>query len=144
MPLAVLFFLAAAAAYAGFQWTVQVVVYRQFSAVPPDAFADYELSHQRRISYLVGPLFAALVGTVGWLIVDPPPSIAWWATLLAGAAVALILGVTAFGAVPRHRRLSVGWDAAAYHGLLRADLVRTLAATAVLVLALAFAGVSSV
>jgi len=57
--------LTAAAAYAGFQWTVHVVVYRQFSAVPPAAFGEYERLHQRRISYVVGPLFVALIAAAG-------------------------------------------------------------------------------
>jgi len=138
VPLALVCFLASAAAYAGFQWTVHVVVYRQFAAVPADAFAGYELSHQRRISYLVGPLFAALIGSVVWLILDPPPAVARWAAMVAGASVALILATTAVVAVPLHRRISAGWDEQAYRRLLRADLVRALAATVTLGLAIAF------
>jgi hypothetical protein len=42
------------AAYAGFQWTVQVLVYRQFPLVPPAAFAAYEAAHQRRVGFVVG------------------------------------------------------------------------------------------
>lgn len=123
-------FLAASAAYAGFQWTVHVVVYRQFSAVPADAFPQYEALHQRRISVVVGPLFALLVLSTGWLLVDRPAGIALWLPLLAAGLVAVILGMTALAAVPQHRRLSGGWNDGAYRSLLRADLVRTLAATA--------------
>jgi hypothetical protein len=49
--------LALSAAYAGFQWTVRVLVYPQFAQVPPDAFAGYGRSHQRRVTRVVGPLF---------------------------------------------------------------------------------------
>ena len=75
VPAVLMVYLAAAAGYAGFQWTVHVVVYRQFSAVPPASFGAYERSHQRRISFVVGPLFAALVGAAGWLIIERPMSL---------------------------------------------------------------------
>ena len=109
---------------------MHVVVYRQFTAVPADAFGKYEALHQRRISFIVGPLFALLVVSAGWLLVARPAGVAMWLPLLAVGLVAIILGVTAFAAVPQHRRLSEGWDEHAYRALLRADLVRTLAATA--------------
>ena len=54
-----------------------------------------------------------------------------------GSAVclAVVLGVTAAGAVPLHRRLDVGWDADAHRRLLRVDSVRVAAASANVVLA---------
>lgn len=136
-------FLTAGAAYAGFQWTVHLVVYRQFAAVPAAAFADFERAHQRRISVLVGPLFAALALSTGWLLIDRPVAVPLWAAVAAAALVAVIIGVTAFGAVPLHRRLSAGWDAGAYRSLLRVDLVRILAATAVAAFGVAFCVLSA-
>ena len=138
MP-ATLMFLTAAAAYAGFQLTVHMVVYRQFSAVPASSFAEYERLHQRRISVVVGPLFVALLGTAGWLVVDRPPSLALWAVALPAVLVAAIVGSTGLLAVPLHRRLSEGWDAGVYRSLLRVDLFRTLTAGATVILALALA-----
>jgi hypothetical protein len=123
------------AAYGGFQWTVHVLVYRQFSAVPPDAFPAYERLHQQRISRLVGPLFAALGMTTGWLILDRPAGVPLWSAVTAAGLVAVILLVTGLGAVPLHRRLSRSWDAGSYRSLLRVDLVRTLLATVNLALA---------
>lgn len=131
-------FLAAGAGYAGFQWTVHLVVYRQFAAVPAAAFAAYERAHQRRISALVAPLFAALVLSTGWLLIDRPAVVPGWAAAAAALLVAVIIGMTAFGAVPLHRRLGAGWDLQAHRRLLRVDLVRTLAATGVAALGLAF------
>ncbi len=131
-------FLAAGAAYAGFQWTVHLVVYRQFAEVPAAAFADFERAHQRRISVLVGPLFAALVISTGWLLIDRPVAVAGWAAAAAAALVAVVVGMTAFGAVPQHRRLSAGWEPDAYRRLLRVDVVRTLAATGVVAFGIAF------
>lgn len=131
-------FLAAGAGYAGFQWTVHLVVYRQFAAVPAAAFAAYERAHQRRISALVAPLFAALVLSTGWLLIDRPAVVPGWAAAAAALLVAVIIGMTAFGAVPLHRRLGAGWDPQAHRRLLRVDLVRTLAATGVAALGIAF------
>ena len=135
MPAVLIAYLVSTAAYAGFQWTVQIVIYRQFPAVPPTAFAEYERAHQRRITVVVAPLFAALAASVGWLIFDRPPGIGWWALLLAGGLLVAILGATGLGAVPMHRRLSAGWDESAYRRLVRVDLLRSVAATVQLVLA---------
>ena len=57
MPALLVAHLLLVGAYAGFQWTVRVVVYPQFALVPPDRFAPDELAHQRRIRRVVGPLF---------------------------------------------------------------------------------------
>jgi hypothetical protein len=40
----------------GVIWFVQVVHYPLFAAVGRDGFADYELAHQRRTAFVVGPL----------------------------------------------------------------------------------------
>lgn len=129
MALLVVVHLALVAAYAGFQWTVRVLVYPQFVEVTT-GFTAYERAHQRRISWVVGPLFAGLGVTTIWLLVlllrgDVPI-----VPVLAGAAcLAVVLGATALAAVPLHRRLDAGWDAAAHRALLRVDSARTLAAT---------------
>ncbi len=115
--------------YAGFQWTVQQVVYRQFSGVPLEAFSAYERMHQRRIGFVVGPLFAALVLTATGLLVRRPADVPLWGALMTALLVATVLAVTAFFAVPLHRRLSDGWDQATYDALLRADAVRVGAST---------------
>jgi multisubunit Na+/H+ antiporter MnhB subunit len=118
--------LAVTAAYAGFQWTVRGVVYPQFDQVPAGAFAAYERRHQQRISRVVGPLFAGQLVTTAWLLATRPSG-----ALLAGAAcLAAVLLLTALGAVPLHRRLTGGWDDAAFRRLLRVDALRVLAATA--------------
>lgn len=137
MPLSSTAFVICAAAYAAFQWTVRVVVYPQFAAVPSEAFVAYERAHQRRISVVVGPLFGALVLSTGWLMIDRPAGI--WLSVSAAVLLAVVLGVTGFVAVPLHRRLSAGWNPAAYRSLLRADLARTAAATGLLALAVVVA-----
>ena len=143
VPLPVVLYLLVTSLYAGFQWTVQVVVYRQFPEVPADTFPRYEGLHQRRITYLVGPLFGGLVLSIGWLGLDRPATVPGWAPAVAAALLAVVLGATAFLAVPQHRRLAVAWDPVAYRALLRADLIRVLAATAGVLLAVWLAVVSA-
>ncbi|WP_298991645.1 hypothetical protein [uncultured Pseudokineococcus sp.] len=133
--------LAAAAAYTGFQWTVRVVVYPQLAKAATadggaEAFPALEASHGRRVSRLVGPLFLALVASSAWLVVATAGSPDALTALGAAACTAVVLGVTALGAVPEHRRLGRAWDPAAHRRLVRWDDVRVAAATAQLVLAL--------
>ncbi|MCV2487969.1 DUF1772 domain-containing protein [Geodermatophilus sp. YIM 151500] len=122
--------LAGTAAYAGFQWTVRSLVYPQFALVPPSAFAAFERRHQRRIARVVGPLFAGQAVTTAWLLTDRPDGAPLPPVLVGAACLAVVLGTTAGGAVPLHRRLGAGWDAGTHRRLLRVDSVRTAAATA--------------
>ncbi|RZU32197.1 DUF1772 domain-containing protein [Blastococcus saxobsidens] len=122
--------LALTAAYAGFQWTVRIVVYPQFAQVPPAAFAAYERSHQRRVTRVVGPLFAGQVVTTSALLVAQPAGTPLVPVLVGAGCLAVVLAVTALLAVPLHRRLDRGWDAGAHRRLLSVDGVRVCAATA--------------
>ena len=115
--------------YAGFQWTVRALVYPQFTAVPAGAAAAYEASHSRRVSRVVGPLFAGQLLTTGWLLLDPPAGVRTAGVVASAACLTAVLAVTALLAVPQHRRLADGFDAAAYARLLRADTLRVVAAT---------------
>jgi hypothetical protein len=122
--------LLATAAYAGFQWTVQVLVYRQFPAVPGEAFPGYEAAHSRRITPLVGVLFGGCAVTTTALLVVRPGGAPLAGILASAVLFVVVLGVTGLLAVPEHQRLGAGFDAAAYRRLLCADLARTLVATA--------------
>lgn len=117
--------LVSTAAYAGFQWTVNVLVYRQFPLAAHD-FPAYERGHQRRVSLLVGPLFLALAATTGLTLLERPQDAATW---VSAAALAVILLVTAVCAAPLHGRLERGWDPVLHVALVRADAVRVAAAT---------------
>lgn len=121
--------LAFVCAYAGFQWTVRVVVYPQFARVPPERFARYELAHQRRISLVVGPLFGGLLLTTAGVLWSSR-GVALVAAVAAAVLLAVVLGLTGLLAVPLHRTLSAGWDETAFRRLLRVDTLRVAAATA--------------
>ena len=136
-PTAAVAHLAAACAYAGFQATITAVVYPQLAAVgrfAPAAFPAHEARHSTRTAVVVGPLFAALVGATGWLVVTAPTSVLAWA---AAGCTGVVLGITALAAVPRHDRLRRGWDPAVMDRLLRVDTVRAGAALAQVALAVA-------
>ena len=131
--------LVSACAYAGFQWTVRAVVYPQLATAgraDPSGFAALTASHQRRTARLVGPLFAALVTTSALVVAAAPRTGLAWAC---AAATAVVLAATAGGAVPQHRVLSGGFDAAAHRRLLRWDDVRVAAASAQVVCAVLLA-----
>jgi hypothetical protein len=78
-------------------------------------------AHRRAITPVVAVLYAALLGTVVWALLDgvSPP------TAVAVAGVALSLGVTALFAAPLHGRLADHRDPALVRRLRVADLVRT-------------------
>jgi len=62
-------YLGADSLYTGFQLTIRGVVYPQMAKVPEPVWVDYEAAHQRRVSVVVGPLFAVLVFASGFLMV---------------------------------------------------------------------------
>ncbi len=121
--------LALFAAYAGFQWTVRVLVYPQMTMVPPEAFPAYEHRHQRLVTRVVGPLFAGQAVTTLWLLVDRPAGAPLLAVLASAACLAVVLELTALGAVPQHRRLDRGWDPVVHRRLVHVDTMRALTAT---------------
>lgn len=129
-PLLPLGYALAAACYAGFQLTVRLVVYPQFARVPARAFPEYERTHQRLVTPLVGVLFGALALTTAGLLVAGPRQAGLGAAVLLGS----LLGATGFGAVPLHNRLSMAFDPVAHRRLLRWDSLRVLIALAQVVL----------
>lgn len=137
MSLTALALLVAATGYLGFQWTIRVLVYPQFALVGHSDFAVYEQSHQRLVSWAVGPLFASLILTCAGVALRPPADAAQWLVWSAVALTALILTVTALFAVPLHRTLSAGFDRAAHRRLLMIDTVRLVAAAASVAVAVA-------
>jgi hypothetical protein len=136
MSVTALALLVSAAVYTGFQWTIRIVVYPQFANVGPAEFVGYELAHQRRVTWAVGPLFAALVVSTGAVVVRPPASASVWTIAAAVVLLVVILGVTGLLAVPLHRRLSAQFDVGTHRRLLMADSVRVVAAAADTVVAL--------
>ena len=121
---------AATWAMVGLIWIVQVVHYpmlAQMSALSPITAA---VDHQRRISWVVGPLMAAEGVTALVLLVDRPSTMgavsAWTAAVLLGVA----LLSTVLVQVPLHARLATAHDDAVARRLIMTNWVRTAAWTA--------------
>lgn len=135
MSIAGLALLASTCLYAGFQWTIRVLVYPQLQNVGAAEFVAYERRHQQLTSIAVGPLFAAFgISALAAVLVR-----AGVASVVAAACFLVILGLTAFAAVPRHRRLSTRFTPAAHRELLRVDTTRLVTAAVACVAAGAFA-----
>lgn len=114
--------------YAGFQWTIRVLVYPQFARVDPRDFPRYERSHQRRVSVAVGPLFVALAGSALAVVAHGPAGVPTLYRLAAVAPVGAVLAITAILAVPLHGRLEAGFDPKVHRRLLAVDSARLVAA----------------
>ncbi|MCW2816449.1 MAG: hypothetical protein JWN84_3904 [Nocardioides sp.] len=95
-----------AAAHAGFQLTVTVLVYPALVEVERSAWDGAHGRHSRRIVPLVALLYAGLVGTGGVLVADGPGVLGW----VALAAAAGALATTAGFAAPIHGRLRAESD----------------------------------
>jgi hypothetical protein len=125
-------FLAAAAAHAGFQATVTLVVYPTLSHVRAAHWRQWHDRGTRAVRPLVAVAYVALAATgLWWLAVD-------WSALAVVAVVlaALSMAVTLVLAAPLHRRL-IRRDEAALARLLGVDKARTLLAFAAVGVAIA-------
>ena len=123
-------FLAAAAAHAGFQATVTLVVYPTLSHVRAAHWRQAHDRHSRAVLPLVAVSYLALGATGAWWLATDASALSAVAAVLA----ALPMAITAVLAAPLHRRL-VRRDDAALARLLSVDKART-------VLAFAAAGVA--
>lgn len=114
----------------GVIWTMQLVHYPQLGQLSALAPATAAAEHQRRITWVVGPLMAAEGVTALVLLVARPETMsavsAWGAAALLGVA----LGSTVLVQVPQHGRLAAGHDDDLVASLVRLNWIRTVAWTA--------------
>ncbi len=117
-------------AMVGLIWLVQVVHYpmlAEFSAVSPIAPA---VDHQRRISWVVGPLMAAEGVTALVLLVDRPATMGAASAWAAASLLGIALLSTVLVQVPLHGALAKGHDAEVARRLISTNWIRTAAWTA--------------
>ncbi|MDA3038211.1 MAG: hypothetical protein O3C27_01555 [Actinomycetota bacterium] len=119
----------AAWAMVGLIWTVQVVHYPMLAAYSELRPREAAIEHQRRISWIVGPLMAAEGVTALLLLADRPVAMSAFSAWAAAALLALALGSTVLVQVPLHRRLAQGGDRRAAERLITTNWVRTVAWT---------------
>jgi hypothetical protein len=118
--------LAATAGMMGLIWFVQLVHYPLFRAVGPDHFVAYESAHQRRTSWVVGPLMGVEGVSALAIAVVLRNEVGIALTLVGLALLAMIHGSTVLLQVPAHRRLSEECDVEVVHRLVRTNWVRTI------------------
>ena len=114
----------------GVIWMVQLVHYPllgRLSALEPVTAA---VDHQRRISWVVGPLMAAEGVTALILLVSRPASMSAASAYAAAALLAVALLSTAFVQVPLHARLADGHADEVVRSLISTNWIRTGAWTA--------------
>lgn len=120
---------AATWAMVGLIWLIQLVHYPMlvgWSTADPVAAAAF---HQRRISFVVGPLMAVEGVTALLLLVDRPEVMGAAAAWAAAALLGVALASTVLVQVPLHSRLAAGTDPEAAHRLCSTNWIRTVAWT---------------
>lgn len=118
--------LAATSAMMGLIWFVQVVHYPLFGAVGGDHFVAYEAAHQRRTSWVVGPLMGAEGVSALAIAVVLRDEVGLALTLVGLALLAMVHASTVMLQVPAHRQLSTGHDVEVVRRLVRTNWVRTI------------------
>ena len=116
----------------GLIWTIHVVHYPLFSFVGPDEYVAFQAEHVERIGrLLLVPWAVEGMCVVGLLaLIRKPEYRRLVAPVLVGAAaMAVVLGMSAFFSAPAHGELADGFDADVHADLMLADLIRTLAWT---------------
>lgn len=111
----------------GLIWTVQLVHYPMLGRMSVHEPAAAAVDHQRRISWVVGPLMAAEGVTALALLVRQPATMGWVTAWSAAGLLGVALLSTALVQVPLHSRLATGHDAVAAARLVSTNWVRTIA-----------------
>lgn len=122
--------LGSTAAMTGLIWFVQIVHYPLFAMVGEGRFRDYEAQHTKRTSRVVGPFMAAEGVTALWIAFDPGPDLGRILPVIGLVLLAIVHGSTVTLQVPRHRKLTAGYDPETARSLVTTNWIRTMAWTA--------------
>ena len=114
----------------GVIWVVQVVHYPLLGRLSAFAPSSAAVDHQRRISWVVGPLMVAEGVTTLWLLVDRPDTMGAVSAWLAAALLGVASTSTVLIQVPQHAALADGHDDGVVRALIAGNWVRTAAWTA--------------
>jgi len=116
-------------AMVGLIWMVQLVQYPMLATYSSLAPATAAADHQRRITWVVGPLMFAEGVTALILLVDRPDTMPAWSAWMAAAWLGVALGSTALIQVPLHARLAEHHDGDVARRLVASNWIRTVAWT---------------
>ncbi len=114
-------------AMAGLIWMVQLVHYPILATYSAAAPARAAADHQRRISWVVGPLMAAEGASALILLFDRPEMMPRWSAWAALALLGVALVSTVMIQVPLHARLAERHDARDAARLVSTNWIRTAA-----------------
>ena len=114
----------------GVIWMVQVVHYPLLGRLSAHEPVSAAIDHQRRISWVVGPLMAAEGITALILLVDRPPTMSFASAFAAAALLGVALLSTVAIQVPQHARLAADHDDSVVAALIARNWIRTIAWTA--------------
>jgi len=110
----------------GIVWFAQIVHYPLFTQVDPGSFVKYQNFNLFRTVFIVVPLQMIEMGTALLLVWKTPAGLLplqVWSNLI---LIFLIWCSTAFLQVPRHYRLTRGFDAQGINFLVRSNWIRTI------------------
>ena len=108
----------------GLIWFVQIVHYPLLRQVGSRAFAGYERAHTRWTSWVVGPPMLIEAATSLLTAFLPRAGVPAWQAWSGFVLVALIWISTVALQVPRHRRLSIGFEPSAHRSLVLTNWIR--------------------
>lgn len=111
----------------GLIWMVQVVHYPMLGRISAHEPSTAALDHQRRISWVVGPLMAVEGVTALILLAARPETMGALAAWAAAALLGVALLSTVLLQVPLHGQLAAGHDDEVIKKLLSTNWIRTVA-----------------
>lgn len=114
----------------GVIWVIQLVHYPLMRHIPGESFRSFEAEHQRRITWVVGPLMAVEGISVLLVFFWRPASIPFALALGGGIAEAIAIGVTVMISAPTHGRMATTGDMDLLDRLITTNWIRTAAWTA--------------
>ena len=125
----------------GLIWFVQIVHYPLMGAVPASAFSEYAAAHQRRTSWVVGPVMFLEAGSALLLVLMPDAQMGGTPTRWIGLGILAFIWVSTFAVqVPLHAKLAMGFDRVVWHRLVITNWLRTIAWSARGIVALLLLG----
>lgn len=114
----------------GLIWFVQIVHYPLMGEVPAEAFPAYAKAHQRRTTWVVGPVMLMEGGSALLLFWLPHGDFAGTLMRWIGLALLVLIWISTFAVqVPLHERLASRFDKAAWRRLVVTNWLRTIAWT---------------
>ena len=114
----------------GIEYYVIAIAYPAFGMIGAREFAAIHALHSERIAFVIGPALLGACGLNALLVVSRPRGVPVVLAVGGAAAGALVLGYTAFVAVPLHVRLGDGAEPKTIAALNATEWIRGLATLA--------------